>query len=232
MAHEAQFKRVNVDLMYGLPHQNPANALSDVQIALSLGVEHISWYQLTIERNTAFWSSPPKLPSEELIEPMQSQIARLMAEKAMTQYEVSAWSKKGQEARHNLNYWRFGDYLAIGAGAHGKVTLSNEVFRFQRTRQPQHYIGHFSDPSATASSDDLKPIVSADLPGEFMMNALRLKHGVLDSVFETRTGQSVEVIAAQRAALVNLGLMDADVTRLRATDLGYRHLDSLIERFI
>jgi len=232
MAHEAQFKRVNVDLMYGLPHQNPANALSDVQIALSLGVEHISWYQLTIERNTAFWSSPPKLPSEELIEPMQSQVARLMAEKAMTQYEVSAWSKKGQEARHNLNYWRFGDYLAIGAGAHGKVTLSNEVFRFQRTRQPQHYIGQFSDPSGTASSPELNPIVSVDLAGEFMMNALRLKHGVLDSVFEARTGQSVEIIAAKRAALVKLGLMDADSTRLRATDLGYRHLDSLIERFI
>ena len=153
MAHEAQFKRINIDLMYGLPHQNPANALSDVQIALSLGVEHISWYQLTIERNTAFWSSPPTLPAEELIEPMQSQVARLMAEESMTQYEVSAWSKKDQEARHNLNYWRFGDYLAIGAGAHGKVTLSNEVFRFQRTRQPQHYIGQFSDPSAAASSE-------------------------------------------------------------------------------
>ena len=232
MAHEVQFKRVNVDLMYGLPHQNPDNALSDVQVGLSLGVEHISWYQLTIERNTAFWSSPPKLPAEELIEPMQSQVARLMAEESMTQYEVSAWSKKDQEARHNLNYWRFGDYLAIGAGAHGKVTLSNEVFRFQRTRQPQHYIGQFSDPSAAASSHGLKPIVSADLPGEFMMNALRLKDGVDNSIFEARTGQSVEVIAAQRSALVTLGLMDADSTRLRATDLGYRHLDSLIERFI
>ena len=232
MAHEAQFKRVNVDLMYGLPHQNPDNALSDVQVGLSLGVEHISWYQLTIERNTAFWSSPPKLPAEELIEPMQSQVARLMAEESMTQYEVSAWSKKDQEARHNLNYWRFGDYLAIGAGAHGKVTLSNEVFRFQRTRQPQHYIGQFSDPLAAASSHGLKPIVSADLPGEFMMNALRLKGGVDNSIFEARTVQSVEVIAAQRSALVTLGLMDADSTRLRATDLGYRHLDSLIERFI
>jgi len=155
-----------------------------------------------------------------------------MAEKSMTQYEVSAWSKKGQEARHNLNYWRFGDYLAIGAGAHGKVTRSNEVFRFQRTRQPQHYIRQFSEPSTVVSSHDLKPIVSADLPGEFMMNALRLKDGVDNSVFEARTGQSVEVIAAQRVALIKLGLMDADSTRLRATDLGYRHLDSVIERFI
>jgi len=232
MAHEAEFKRVNVDLMYGLPHQNPANALSDVQVGLSLGVEHISWYQLTIERNTAFWSSPPTLPAEELIEPMQSQVARLMAEESMTQYEVSAWSKKDQEARNNLNYWRFGDYLAIGAGAHGKVTLSNEVFRFQRTRQPKHYIGQFSDPSTAASSHGLKPIISTDLPGEFMMNALRLKDGVDNSIFEARTGQSVEVIAAQRSALVTLGLIDADSTRLRATDLGYRHLDSLIERFI
>ena len=125
MAQRAGFKRLNVDLIFGLPEQRVQQALADLTLALDLGIDHLSWYQLTIERNTAFWSAPPSLPASDVIDQMQRQAEHLLNKHGLKQYEISAWSSDGEASVHNLNYWRFGDYLAIGAGAHGKVTNSS-----------------------------------------------------------------------------------------------------------
>ena len=231
MAFSSGFSRLNVDLMYGLEGQTQVEAISDIKTAMSYGISHLSWYQLTIERNTAFWSAPPKLPETDIIEPWQSKVSRLLGEFGIFQYEVSAWSKKGEESRHNLNYWLFGDYLAIGAGAHGKVTIGDSVYRLQRTRHPSHYLEEFEQAQANTGIKALKAIPDDDRVGEFMMNALRLRNGAPRDYLQARTGKEYGAIKKTLESLSARGLISDDPERLVTTELGYRHLDSVIEAF-
>lgn len=232
LARSAGFDRLNIDLMYGLPDQTIEDGLEDIATGLEHGIDHLSWYQLTLERNTAFWSAPPLLPTEEVIEPMQQRATELLSGAGIEQYEVSAWSASGQRSVHNLNYWQFGDYLAIGAGAHGKVTDDDGVYRFQRTRHPRHYLEQFAKPASEPLSTQLRMVDQRELPAEFMMNALRLKHGVDSRFFEARTGLGSQTISAQLAELRRRELIEPDAARLAATKAGYRYLDTLIESFI
>ena len=163
---------------------------------------------------------------------MQQKAEALFNAAGIAQYEVSAWSASGQRSIHNLNYWQFGDYLAIGAGAHGKVTDANGVHRFNRTRHPKHYLEQFATPLTTPHSTQLRTIESSDLPAEFMMNALRLKEGVDATLFEERTALSREIVGQSLGEQRRRGLMEEDTTKLKATARGYRYLDSLIEAFV
>lgn len=232
LAQSAGFDRLNIDLMYGLPEQTVEDGLDDIALAIECGIDHVSWYQLTIERNTAFWSAPPVLPTDDLIEPMQHRAKALFNRAGITQYEVSAWSASSQRSLHNLNYWQFGDYLAIGAGAHGKVTGDDGVYRFQRTRHPRHYLAEFAQPVTAPLSTQLRMIDPAELPAEFMMNALRLKEGVDADLFEKRTAIALEVVGAKLEEQRRQGLMALDKATLAATERGYQYLDTLIEAFI
>ena len=231
MAFSSGFERLNIDLMYGLENQTRSEAITDIDTALSFGVSHLSWYQLTIERNTAFWSKPPTLPDADVVEPWQESIRELLAKSDIHQYEVSAWSRESEESRHNLNYWRFGDYLAIGAGAHGKVSIDNCVYRFQRTRHPAHYLDEFGSATTTSRINSLTAIPDKDLVGEFMMNALRLRNGVPLKLLSERTGKAHESISSKLESLEARGLMVNDKERLATTALGYRYLDSVVESF-
>ena len=231
MAFASGFDRLNVDLMYGLENQARSEAIADIETALSFGVSHLSWYQLTIERNTAFWSKPPTLPDADVVEPWQESVRELLARSDIHQYEVSAWSKEGEESSHNLNYWRFGDYLAIGAGAHGKVSVNNRIYRFQRTRHPAHYLDEFGRATKTSRINSLTAIPDEDLVGEFMMNALRLRNGVALKLLSERTGKTPASISSTLESLEARGLMVNDKERLATTALGYRYLDSVVESF-
>ena len=231
MAFSSGFQRLNIDLMYGLENQTRAEAIADVETALSFGVSHLSWYQLTIERNTAFWSKPPSLPDADIIEPWQARVRDLLGNSGIYQYEVSAWSRKEEESRHNMNYWLFGDYLAIGAGAHGKLSADDCVYRFQRTRHPTHYLEEFKNGGASTLIDTLRAIPDEDIVGEFMMNALRLRNGAPASLLHERTGKQRDVIHKTLERLEARGLMASDLDRLATTPLGYRHLDSVVEAF-
>ena len=232
MAQRAGFKRLNVDLIFGLPEQRVQQALADLTLALDLGIDHLSWYQLTIERNTAFWSAPPSLPASDVIDQMQRQAEHLLNKHGLKQYEISAWSSDGEASVHNLNYWRFGDYLAIGAGAHGKVTNSSGAHRFKRTRMPQHYLEQFAAPVENAIPPIFHRVPDADIPSEFMMNALRLKNGVETPLYEAMTGLPLLTIASQWEALQRKGLMISRRDRLATTQTGYRFLDDVIEAFV
>ena len=232
LARSAGFDRLNIDLMYGLPDQTIEDGLEDIRTGIGYGIDHFSWYQLTIERNTAFWSAPPLLPTDDLIEPMQQKAEALFNAAGIAQYEVSAWSASGQRSIHNLNYWQFGDYLAIGAGAHGKVTDATGVHRFNRSRHPKHYLEQFATSLTTPHSPQLRTIEPLDLPAEFMMNALRLKEGVDATLFEERTALSREVVGQDLQEQRRRGLMEEDTTKLKATARGYQYLDTLIEAFV
>ena len=231
MAFASGFERLNIDLMYGLENQTRAEAIADLETALSFGVSHLSWYQLTIERNTAFWSKPPTLPGADIVEPWQESVREILGNSDIHQYEVSAWSREGEESRHNLNYWLFGDYLAIGAGAHGKVSVGNDVYRFQRTRHPTHYLEEFGHSTLTARIDTLTAIPDEDIVGEFMMNVLRLRNGAPLRLLSERTGKTNDSIDKTLASLKARGLMQSDKEKLVTTPLGYRYLDSVVEAF-
>ena len=231
MAFSSGFERLNIDLMYGLENQTRSEAIVDIETAVSFGVSHLSWYQLTIERNTAFWSKPPTLPDADVVEPWQEKVRELLGSSDIHQYEISAWSREGEESRHNLNYWRFGDYLAIGAGAHGKVSVGNRIYRFQRTRHPAHYLEEFGHATTTSRINSLTAVPDEDIVGEFMMNALRLRNGVPLKLLSERTGKAHESIRTTLESLEARGLMVNDKERLATTPLGYRYLDSVVESF-
>ncbi len=219
---EAGFAEFNIDLMYGLPGQTVAEALADLEGAVSLEPTHVSWYQLTIEPRTEFARRPPKLPAADVLADISEAGQAFLAERGYERYEVSAYARPGSRCRHNLNYWTFGDYLGIGAGAHGKLTGTHGVVRTAKARQPRLYL---KDPSPIDT-----PVDPAALPVEFMMNALRLVEGVAPSCFAERTGLSDAVIDEVVAALREEGLMEPD--RLALTEFGYRHLDTVVARFL
>lgn len=225
-AKKAGFKRVNVDLMHGLPEQTLEQALYDLKMAVDHGATHISWYQLTIEPNTVFFRTQPILPSENILSDIQEEGEKYLIESGFTNYEVSAWRKE-KPSLHNLNYWQFGDYLAIGAGAHGKVTQEDGVYRFQKTRLPKDYLEKTPAPMI-----NFEKVVSDDLPFEFMMNALRLKEGVPADYYKQRTGLELTTANDSLQQLYNQGLLSKESERIVCTDRGYRFLNAVLEEFL
>lgn len=225
-ALNAGFSNFNLDLMHGLPGQTPEQALADLDAAIAWQPPHLSWYQLTLEPNTEFYSRPPALPKDDdLWAIWQAGRERLM-DAGFQDYEVSAWARPGMASRHNLNYWTFGDYLAIGAGAHGKVSLADgDIRRYWKTRQPDAYLARIGSRTAGTQSVDRD-----ERPLEFMMNALRLQQGVDESLFPARTGLPLTVIAAILADLRARELLERD--RLQATALGRQYLNSVLEQFL
>ena len=224
------FKSVNIDLMYGLPNQSLAAAKADIEIALSFKTPHLSLYNLTLEPNTYFANFPPKLPSEDEIDAIFEQNLELLTAAGYKRYEVSAYAKKDQECKHNLNYWRFGDYIAIGAGAHGKISFPDKVTRQVRERHPETYMQAMeSKGNALIESRDVS---AKDLPFEFMLNTLRLTNGVETKTFSERTGLPLHVISKSLEEASKKGLLDDNPTALKATDLGLRYLNNLQEMFL
>ncbi len=226
-ALEAGFERINLDLMHGLPGQTAEAATADLERAIALGVSHISWYQLTIEPRTEFALHPPALPDEDTLAEIEASGLALLDGAGFLRYEVSAFSRPRQEARHNLNYWMFGDYIGIGAGAHGKLTFPSRgaVVRTGKPMAPARYL--------TTAADALRAetaVTRAALPGEFLLNALRLYDGVSESLFNSRTGLATTTIATQWKRQQARGLMRGD--RLAVTPLGLRFLDSVVTAFL
>jgi oxygen-independent coproporphyrinogen-3 oxidase len=217
----------NLDLMYGLPHQSVAGALSDVDAALALAPAHLSHYQLTLEPGTAFFHRPPPLPDEDRIFDMQLECQQLLASRGYTQYEVSAYARPGRECRHNLNYWRFGDYLGIGAGAHGKVTTPTGIVRTEKSRSPREYLQ-----ARGSSFGARREVPAAELPFEYMLNALRLNEGFSLADFERSTRLEEAVIRPALASLESRGLLDRNGDRLRASATGFRFLNDLQSEFL
>lgn len=226
LAKEAGFARVNVDLMHGLPEQTLEQALYDLKLAVENGATHVSWYQLTIEPNTVFFRTQPILPVDDVLEEIQAQGEAYLTAQGFVNYEVSAWRKEKPSA-HNLNYWQFGDYLAIGAGAHGKVTQPDGVYRFQKTRLPKDYLA-----KVPAEHVQFKRIEADDMPFEFMMNALRLNQGVDAKLYAERTGLSLAGLDALLDSLRSRKLMVDDQTRISCTEQGHVFLNSVLEEFL
>ena len=226
LAREAGFRRINVDLMHGLPEQTLDQALHDLKLAVENGATHISWYQLTIEPNTVFFRTQPILPVDDVLEEIQEQGEIYLKAQGFINYEVSAWRKELPSA-HNLNYWQFGDYLAIGAGAHGKVTQPNGVYRFQKTRLPKDYLA-----KVPAEHLQFKRIEAEEMPFEFMMNALRLNQGVEAKFYIERTGQSLDTLQDLLSSLRKRKLMIDDQNRLACTEQGHIFLNSVLEEFL
>ena len=226
LAREAGFQRINVDLMHGLPEQTLEQALNDLKLAVEQGATHISWYQLTIEPNTVFFRTQPVLPVDEVLEAIQEQGEAYLKAKGFINYEVSAWRKERPSA-HNLNYWQFGDYLAIGAGAHGKVTRPDGVYRFQKTRLPKDYLA-----KVPAEHGQCKRITAEEMPFEFMMNALRLNAGVDAKLYAERTGLNLDDLAPVLTSLRQRKLLVEDASRLACTEQGHVFLNSVLEEFL
>ena len=225
-AKQAGFQRVNVDLMHGLPEQTLEQALYDLKLAVENGATHISWYQLTIEPNTVFFRTQPILPVDDVLETIQEQGEQYLKANGFINYEVSAWRKE-KPSSHNLNYWQFGDYLAIGAGAHGKITQADGVYRFQKTRLPKDYLA-----KVPAEHLQLKRIEKQDMPFEFMMNALRLNEGVHAQIYLERTGLNLSDLDQVIGSLKQRKLMLNDDTQLACTVQGHVFLNSVLEEFL
>jgi len=229
-ARDAGYDNVNVDLMYALPEQTLAGALADIERAVALGPAHISHYQLTLEPNTAFHAKPPPLPDEDSAWDMQEACQARLAAAGYAQYEVSAYARPERRCRHNLNYWQFGDYLGIGAGAHGKLTDgTGRVHRRWKRRHPRTYLSAADHPART----DGTQVVAADqLPFEYMLNALRLIDGVPMSDFAARTHLDDDAIAEALARCRANQWIEPGSTRLRTTPLGQRFLNDVISTFM
>lgn len=223
------FERFNIDLMHGLPDQDHQQALDDLSEAIHHGADHISWYQLTIEPNTAFYSSPPRLPMEDTLATIQGEGEALLHESGFEQYEVSAWARPGQASIHNMNYWTFGDYIGIGAGAHGKLTRPDgTILRTRRSRIPKDYMAsiHKQTPPIT------EHIPEQDVVVEFLLNTLRLQEGVPTTLLGRRTGRSFTDVEAVWSTLTQKGLVTHGDQRLSTTPLGYRFLNDVIGAFL
>ena len=226
---QRHFERVNVDLMYALPEQTLAQALADVDIALGHGVGHVSCYHLTLEPNTPFHHSPPPLPDDELAADMQDAIEQRLAQAGFEHYETSAFARRGEACRHNLNYWTFGDYLGIGAGAHGKLSQHDRIVREMRHKHPTRYLEAAREQDFIQSRAE---VATDELPFEFMMNALRLTDGVPASLFQARTGCSLQSAAAALALARQRGLLHDRPDQLQPTALGRRFLNDLLTLFL
>ena len=224
------FKSVNIDLMYGLPKQTLEQARDDIETALSFNTPHLSLYNLTLEPNTYFASFPPQLPNEETIDAIFEQNLALLSKAGYQRYEVSAYAKKGQECKHNLNYWRFGDYIGIGAGAHGKISFPDKVTRQLREKHPEQYMQAMETQGHALV--EARDVTAQDLPFEFMLNVLRLSEGVQTITFSERTGLPLSMISKELSEASNKGLLDSNPTVLKASEQGFRYLNNLQEIFL
>jgi putative oxygen-independent coproporphyrinogen III oxidase len=223
--HAAGLTNFNLDLMYSLPGQDVAAALSDVESAIALKPTHLSHYQLTLEPGTVFAAQPPAdLPTDDTAEEILAVCGARLAEAGFAQYEVSAYAQPGRQCRHNLNYWTFGDYLGVGAGAHGKITTQGAIIRTTQTRDPRRY--------TAAPTPTRAPVPEAQRPFEFMLNALRLTEGFEIGTFSERTGLAWEVIAPEIQKLRDQRLLEVKGTRLLGTLVGLRFLNNLLLSFL
>ncbi|WP_110670285.1 radical SAM family heme chaperone HemW [Salinicola halophilus] len=230
-ARSAGFDNVNLDLMHGLPGQTPALALADIEQALALSPSHLSWYQLTLEPNTEFYSHPPALPDEEHLWDIQDAGHALIESAGFERYEISAYARPGRQARHNLNYWRFGDYLGIGAGAHGKLSSQSGDGHFQierrwKARQPEAYLRRANDPRGFVAGKQTLPAETLAL--EFSMNALRLVDGVAIDDWQNHTGQPLSELTAKLHEARDKRLLEPSDTRFQATPQGLLFLNDLL----
>ena len=232
LAQDAGYDNLNLDLMYALPGQDLAMALHDVERAIALQPAHLSHYQLTMEPNTAFAARPPEgLPDEDSAWDIQEACIERMASAGYAQYEVSAYARPGRQCAHNLNYWRFGDYLGIGAGAHGKISsgATGEVLRRWKPKNPRDFLAHAGTAQGIGGDD---PIAPANLPFDYMLNALRLVEGFSLADFEARTGLDRGVIAGELEAARAHGWLEADGGRWRPTESGRRFTNDVIGLFL
>lgn len=228
MARQAGFDNFNLDLMHGLPDQSLDDALSDLRQAIALKPTHISWYQLTLEPNTVFWNQPPVLPEDDTLWDIQEAGQALLAEHGYAQYEVSAYAQAGRPARHNLNYWSFGDFIGIGAGAHGKLSHPDgRIVRTWKTRLPKDYL----NPAKRFQAGE-KSLSNDEMPFEFLMNALRLTAGVESRLYPERTGLSLDTLAEGRREAEQSGLLQVEPSRLAATERGQLFLNDLLQQFL
>ncbi|MFH6600272.1 radical SAM family heme chaperone HemW [Ectopseudomonas khazarica] len=228
MARAAGFDNFNLDLMHGLPEQSIEDALFDLRTAIAQAPTHLSWYQLTMEPNTVFWSQPPQLPEDDLLWDIQEAGQALLAAEGYAQYEVSAYARPGRQARHNLNYWTFGDFLGIGAGAHAKrSTPDGRILRTWKTRLPKDYL----DPSKAYQAGE-RVLDAEELPFEFLMNVLRLTEGAPVELFSQRTGLPLAQLDGARREGERLGLLQTDDRRLVATARGQLFLNDLLQLFL
>ena len=222
--HAARLGNFNLDLMYALPGQTAGDAEADLRSALALDPAHISQYHLTIEPGTVFAAAPPRQPEDEIVEDMLERSLRLLNDSGFEQYEVSGYARPGVRCAHNLNYWNFGDYLGIGAGAHGKVTdpARELIFRTQQIREPRRYLA--ADPGAL----ERRPVSMRDLPFEFAMNGFRLVEGFPDALFEARTGLNIGVLERALVSLEGRKLVERGTGTWRATPKGFRFLNEIL----
>jgi len=221
------FDNVNVDLMYGLPGQTPEGARADIEQAAAFGVQHVSAYQLTIEPNTAFWSRPPALPAHDACADMQLAVEEALAARGYEHYETSAFALPGRRSRHNLNYWQFGDYLGLGAGAHGKISFAERITRHERIKQPREYLRARGRTIALE-----KEVAVGELPFEFMLNALRLTEGFALALFRERTGLPLAALESALARAEAQGFVERDWQRMRPTARGQRFLNEALALFL
>jgi oxygen-independent coproporphyrinogen-3 oxidase len=222
--HAAGLSNFNLDLMYALPGQTADEAQADLEAALALTPAHLSQYHLTIEPGTVFAAAPPVQPADEVVEDMLNRCLASLEAAGFEQYEVSGYARPGAKCAHNLNYWTFGDYIGIGAGAHGKLSFADSGFavRTQQTREPRRYLA--AEPGALVR----KQIAKQDLPFEFSMNGFRLVHGFADEKFESRTGLPITVLERALAPLVGRGLVERGEQTWRATAKGFRFLNDIL----
>lgn len=229
------FSNINIDLMHGLPEQSPEDALYDLKQAIELQPAHISWYQLTIEPNTVFYSKTPVLPPDDMLWEIQEAGQALLASAGFEQYEISAYSKPRRRSRHNLNYWQFGDYIGIGAGAHGKLTdvSTGQISRNWKTRMPADYLA--ADGYISHAFEAGRRVLKADeLPIEFMMNVLRLHEGVDARLYSERTGQTLDGVIRELRVAQQKGLLESitsDIGKIQPTLTGRLFLNDLLELF-
>lgn len=228
-ARQAGFDNINLDLMYGLPEQSLEQGLDDLSQALNHEPEHLSWYQLTLEPNTVFYKKRPVLPDEDVIESLEQAGLSLLSQAGFERYEISAYCKNQAYAQHNLNYWTFGDYLGIGAGAHGKITLQPgfKIYRSQKQRQPKDYL----NPKHNGRSQ-IETVAPLDLPFEFMLNATRLEAPIAKALFQERTGLLWDSIMPTMLRAQSQGLITLSDTHWQITPLGRRFTNDLQELFL
>ncbi|RLP53169.1 MAG: radical SAM family heme chaperone HemW [Ketobacter sp.] len=227
-AQDVGFERINIDLMHGLPNQTEAQAIADLEQGLALNTRHLSWYQLTIEPNTVFYTTKPALPQDETLDNIDEAGKTLLQEAGFIHYETSAFAKPEFQCRHNLNYWLFGDYLAMGAGAHGKISDSQQkkIIRYQKTRLPNDYLN--PEKAFTARQ---QPITEQDLGFEFFMNAFRLSQPIARTVFSERTFVPPNRFQSALNQAVQQGLITESATHWQTTELGQRFLNNLLTLF-
>lgn len=224
-------KRVNLDLMYGLPEQTPEQCQADLERAISFETEHLSLYQLTLEPQTVFAKYPPVLPEEGLIDEMEGLIAEVVEAAGWQRYEVSAYAKAGAQCRHNLNYWTFGDYLGVGPGAHSKISFPDRIIRQARTRNPQQWMQAAINFDGAHIAEQ-RQLTDEDLPFEFFLNGLRLRDGISLGLFSDHTGMSVSSIGTLLKAAEKKGLLLLSNDKAKASPLGWRHLNELQALFL